>query len=381
MRIAICTDQYLPLLSGIADSIETLKNGLKDRGHEVRIYAPAIPGCVPDPDIMHLPQVSIPGSANSLAVVAPVGMLRDLRDFNPDVIHTHTTGITGLCGLYASRVLKVPLVGTSHTLPASYLHYFKLDSMLGRYLIRKYTAWYFDRCAALSAPSQAMLNELSTYGAKTPMQVISNPIRTDIFRPLTEKDELKKKWRIPSRSMLLFGRIALEKDVDVALEVFARVSRESDTTLVVVGDGPYREEFEAHVRARRLNKRVMLLGLRRGIELVEIINACDVFLITSRSENQPLTLLQIMTCGIPAVAAKAGGLPEYVADNVTGFVVEANDVKGFARRLQQLLSNKELSRQFGHAAHDASVQFSAKKSVDGFEQFYTNTRSVFSERE
>lgn len=373
MRIAICTDQYLPLLSGVADSIATLKDELKKRGHEVRIYAPATPGYVRDPDILRIRQIAIPGSAQALMIAIPLGILKDLRAFKPDIIHTHSTGIIGLRGALAARKLKVPLVGTSHTLPAYYLHYFKLDNALGRYLIRSYTAAYFDFCTIVSAPSSMMIDELKAYGMRKPARTISNQIRTDLFVPFADKHDWKRAHAILPKAVLLFGRIAKEKNVEEALDVFEEVVRLSaETQLVVVGDGPYRPQFQASVRKRALSENVKDLGARHGEDLVQIINACDVFLITSESETQSMTTLQAMACGLPVVAVRAGALPEYVRNGDNGFVCEPQDIKTLAQRIRDLLSDPALAHRLGEEGHKTALRYSPSTIVAAFERMYTD---------
>ncbi|HUO56053.1 MAG TPA: glycosyltransferase [Candidatus Paceibacterota bacterium] len=371
MRIAICTDQYLPLLSGVSDSIDTLKGELEKHGHTVRIYAPATTGSVPDPDVKRLHQIPIPGSGEALVFVFPFGMLDDLRAFKPDIIHSHSTGIIGWRGALAARKLGVPLVGTSHTLPVSYLHYFKSDHALGKWLVRNYTAAYFGRCSIISAPSKAMIDELNAYGLHADTRVISNPIRTDQFYPLQEKPALKKKWGVRERAVLLFGRIAKEKNIDDGLAVFAEITHTSDDVqLVVVGDGPYRALFERNARERGLADRVKNMGLRRGDELNEILNACDVFIITSESETQSMTTLQAMACGLPIVAARAGALPEYVHDGGNGYIREPHDTKGFANRILQVLDNPALAHELGEEGRETALKFSPEKIVTRFEEMY-----------
>ena len=372
MRIAICTDQYLPLLSGVADSIYNLKTTLKAHGHEVRIYAPSMKDMLADPDVMRLPILEMPGTGGSMGLVLPRGAMRDIRAFKPDVIHTHMSGIAGLFAIYAAKRLKVPLVGTDHTLPAHYLHYLHLDIAPMRYLVRKLSAMYYQRCALISAPGHMALDELKEYGCTKPMRIISNEIQTELFRPLPDRHALKQKWNISKNAILLFGRLAKEKNVEVVLDILVKVAQTTGAQLVVVGDGPYRKEFEASVQARNLKVRVLMLGIRRGEELVEILNACDVFLITSESETQSMTTLQSMACGLPVVAVRAGALPEYVHDAVTGYVVTSGDISTFASRTIEILKDTDLAHKLGSAGRTVALQYSPERIIGLFEALYTD---------
>ena len=347
MRIAICTDIYLPQLSGVADSIAITSEQLRRLGHAIRIYAPAIGEWQEDPNVVRLPSMGVPGSAGSLAFVLPFGGWRDLRQFRPDLIHSHTFSTAGMFALRAAKRLKVPLVGTDHTFPADYLHYLKLDFAMVSRLIRRMAAWYYNQCDLVLAPSQAMIDQLRSSGMSAPARVMSNPIRTELFRPLGDKEALKRKLGIAAPAILLFGRIAREKNWDTALDVFAVVARRLKCELVAIGDGPYRKTFEQRVRERGLSSVFRFLGILRGEALAEAINACDLFLITSKTDTQSMAMLQAAACGLPIVAARAGGLPENVIEGKTGYLVDPDDREAFACKVQCLLEHGERARQMG----------------------------------
>ncbi len=369
MRIAICTDQYLPLLSGLVDSVETLAKELRAQGHVVRIYTAAMKDALEDVDVFRFPAWYVPGSNEAIGVSLPLGAMRDIRAFKPDVVHTHLFGVVGFFALYAARRLHVPLVGTDHTFPADYLHYMKLDFPPFPYLVRKYAAWYYGRCNFVTTPSERMLEELRVYGMRRRARIISNPIPHH-FRLLMHKSELKKKLGIGERAIAIFGRIAREKNLDAALDVFADLAVRSDATLVFIGDGPYRGVLEERVRSGGFAHRVHFLGTLRGELLVETLNACDVLLITSTSENQPMSLLQAMLCGLPAVAAQAGGLPEYVWDDVSGFIVPPSETHMFANRVLALLEDPVLAKDFGEAARKQAALFAPEQIARTFAEVY-----------
>lgn len=368
MRIAFCTDIYLPQLSGVADSVKLITDNLKKRGHQIRIYAPDRPEAQPDSEIMRLSSWEIPQSNGDLAFVVPVGMTKDMKEFAPDLIHVHTFSTIGVATLYASHSLGIPLVGTDHTFPADYMHYFKLDYEPFKDGARKFAAWFYNHCVQVTAPSKSMINELKEYGLKVPANVISNIIPTDIFKPLGEKDSLKRKFGIKGKGVLIFGRVAKEKNLDFALEVFAEAAKKIEMTFVVLGHGPYAEELKQKAESMGVNSK--FLGALRGDELVEAINACDLYLITSTSDTQSMTTLQSMACELPVVGAKAGGLPEYIIDGLTGFVVEPTDKKTYVEKILKLLGDGGTSKAFGAAGRKKAMEFSPEAITDKFEEVY-----------
>lgn len=362
MRIAICTDQYLPLLSGVADSVDILANQLRLGGHQVRVYTLSLPHAGPDANVMRFPSYV---SKGGIALVFPFGAMKDICAFRPEVIHTHMAGIVGLFAAYAAWRLHVPLVGTDHTL----IDYYYPKPL--RPVAKKFSSWYYNRCAAVTAPSSAMLTELKDYGLYKPSQVISNHVPTHIFRPIFDKETLKKKYNIPPRAVLVFGRIAVEKNIDVAIEVFARLAKEADAHLVFVGDGPYRAAAREKINAQGLAGRTQFLGTLRGEALVEAINACEVYLMTSLSENQSMTMIQTMACGVPVIIANAGGVPEYIENGVTGYVVEPDNIDAFVACATKMLNSPELAKRIGEAGRESVLPYSPENIAALFEALYT----------
>ncbi len=370
MRIALATDIYLPQVSGVADSVDLLARTLLGRGHAVRIYAPDLPDAEPDATVFRRPAWAVPGSGGGLAIVSPFGVLGDLRRFVPDVVHTHSCSTLGLAAMVAARRLGVPLVGTDHTFPADYLHYVGLDYPPFRFAARKSAALYYNRCAFVTTPSRSLLSELEDYGLARPAAVVSNHVPSQIFRPLPGRAELKARLGLRGPTVLLFGRIAVEKNLDLALEVFARVCGQIDAELAVVGDGPYRATFELEVRARGLAARVRMFGVLRGSPLVEAINAGDLFLTTSRSETQSMTMLQAMACGLPVVAARAGGLVEYLDHGRTGFLVDAKEPQAFLPPILALFRDLDLRSRMSREALASVAAFDPETITARFEEIY-----------
>jgi glycosyltransferase involved in cell wall biosynthesis len=370
MRVAIATDIYLPQLSGIADSIETLATELARAGHDVRIYAPRVAGAVSGGNVRRLPAWSVPGSGGGLELVLPWGLLGDLRGFRPDVIHVHMFGAVGWAGVHAGRRLGVPVIGTDHTLPAEYLRYLHVPLKSLPMLVRRFAAAFYGRCRVVTAPSAAMLDELKGYGLKVPTVVISNPIRIDLFRPLERRDLVKRTLGIGPDAVLLFGRIAVEKNLDFAVDVFAAVAARRHAELVIVGDGPYRDSLQARLAALGLSARSRFLGELRGEALNQAINACDVYLITSRSETQSMTMLQASAAGLPVVAIRAGGLPEYVVDGQTGYLIDDSDRARFADRIVALLDDRGLARAIGAKGRELATKFAPAATAALFAAVY-----------
>ena len=371
MRILLASDIYLPQLSGIADSVSILRRELEGLGHRVRIVAPEFPDAEPDPAVARLPALAVPGWGG-LSVVWPKGMKSAIAAFDADIVHVHTFSTLGFAALRAARALTLPVVGTDHTYPAAYLHYAGLDFAPLRDGLDRLAASFYKRCEAVTAPSAAVIASLRAQSLDRPASVVSNPVDTALFAPLSsaDREDARTELALDGPAILLFGRLAAEKDLDVALEAFARLPRELRATLVVVGDGPARQDFEAEIRLRGLIPRIRLLGTLRGPALCRAVGACDVAVIASRSETQSMTTIQALACGLPVVAARAGGLPEYVSDGETGFLAPPQDPPAFAERLEALLTDEPLRSRLAAAAPESVARFTPTAVARAFETLY-----------
>jgi glycosyltransferase involved in cell wall biosynthesis len=115
----------------------------------------------------------------------------------------------------------------------------------------------------------------------------------------------------------------------------------------IVGDGPERPALEAEIRAAGLLQRVELAGERRDVP--QLLEDADVFVLSSRSEGAPLSILEAMAAGLPVVASAVGGVPEIVDDGTTGLLVPPGDAGALAAALERLLADPALRSRLGGA--------------------------------
>lgn len=148
------------------------------------------------------------------------------------------------------------------------------------------------------------------------------------------------------------GRLKYPKDFPTLLDALARLGDRKHTAMVI-GDGPDRTELEAELE-RRPNPRLELAGERDGVPA--ILAASDVFVLSSRSEGLPVSVLEAMAAGLPVVASRVGGVPELVEDGVGGFLVEPGDAAALAEALERLVDDRELRRRLGAGARSRAEE-------------------------
>ena len=152
--------------------------------------------------------------------------------------------------------------------------------------------------------------------------------------------------------VLSVGRLAEPKDALTLVRALAAVPAHGFSALLV-GDGPDRPAVEAEVRRFGLQD-VTLAGTRDDVP--ELLARADVFVLSSRSEGAPLSILEAMAAGLPVVSSRVGGVPELVVDGVTGLLVPPGDPAAMAAALGRLLEDADLRRRLGAAGRERALR-------------------------
>ena len=192
--------------------------------------------------------------------------------------------------------------------------------------------------------------------AREKLTVIRNSARLDAFAgsPTTAaRAELIRPFRgyRPSRVVLAAGRFSPEKGFEVLIDAAAHFLRaDPNAGLVIYGDGDLRPQLEGQIRKRDLGGRVALPGFTTGLDALTA--AADVVALSSHSEGLPNVLLEASAAGVPVAATRVGGVPEVVADGVTGLLSRAGCASSLAGNVTRLLSDVRLRLQYGDAGRE-----------------------------
>ena len=398
MRIASFSDSFYPELSGISDSTITLAQSLAKRGHHVRFYAPAYAakdyaqvGRKGHEELALGKNISVkrffslpyPGATGQsrMAIPSPWGWY-DAYRWKPDVIHSQLFFGVGFEALIAAKLLKVPLVGTNHTAISEFVRYSPIQAEWLTNASIHYAVWYYEHCDFVTAPSESVFTEMDQHGFTRPHEVVSNPIHTELFGPVSaaQKKSLKKRWGLGEHTVLYAGRLAPEKNIDVLIKALALVRKKIKTVqLVIAGHGTHLislQKLADELQELHLEKAVVFLGMLKQDALADLYRASEVFAIASTSETQSLTLMQAMASGIPVVGANARALPEYITPK-NGFIFEIGNAKQCAEKIVRLLENPRLRTTLGKNGRRTAEKFSAAHIAEKWEAIY---RKVISDK-
>ncbi len=273
-------------------------------------------------------------------------VLHALEADRPDVVHVATPGPVGAAGLFAAKLLGLPLVGSYHTELGPYALHVTRDLILSEAL-DLWVDWFYRQCDHVLAPSRAVAATLARRRADDRVGIWGRGVDTERFHP-GRRDEAVRTRLLEGGDVLFLsvGRLSIEKRLDVLLQAFEEVQRElPGARLVVVGDGPARPALEKQAQGS-----VRFAGELRGAELATVYASADVFCFSSSGDTFGQVLLEAAASGLPSVAAAAGGTAELVTHGRTGLLVPPDDHAALAVAMVGLARDPALRAELARAA-------------------------------
>ncbi|MEO8511054.1 MAG: glycosyltransferase [Chloroflexota bacterium] len=346
MRIAIVAESYLPYVSGVTVSTETLARGLGARGNAVLVVAPrpargtlvgsaGAPG--PEPSYAWLPSYQLPVAAPRgyrMPLPLPSRALDRVVAFAPEIVHVQSPFVAGAIGRAIARRSGARLVFTHHTRFAAYRHYLgalrrPAGAMLERHLHRFWAA-----CDAVVAPADDLAAEIRARlpaGSRTVVRVIPTGIDVAAISSIPSRDARPLAgWAPEAIVVASLGRLAPEKSVELLIEAVALAAdTEPRLRLVLVGDGPARAVLEREAAAR-LPQRAWFGGALPRPEALALLRGADLFGFASSTETQGLVLAEALASGLPVVALDGPGVRDSVRHDVDGLVVRRDGLPAAA---------------------------------------------------
>lgn len=203
------------------------------------------------------------------------------------------------------------------------------------------------------------------------IEVIPNFIDFDRFSRV-DKEHFKKAIAPSGEKILMHtSNFRKVKRVEDTICILERILKKVPAKLLLVGDGPERQQVERLAREKGVSSDVRFLGKQDAIE--ELLAISDLFLLPSASESFGLAALEAMSCHVPVISSDTGGIPEVNIDGKTGFVIPVGNVDAMAEKAISLLSDTNLHKKFSENAYKKAKEFDVNKIVPIYEAFYIKT--------
>lgn len=371
LHIAMFSDTYLPYVSGAVRSIERLSEGLRERGHEVTIFAPAYWNC-------HQPQIPNVQRTLSLPIYPPANIVLPLprphstlqraQQLGIDIIHAHSPATMGRTAIYVARHLSVPVLFTHHSVYHEYACYAPtpLQPLVARSLWR-WMANYCHQVDQVIAPS-ANTQELIHLHYGLASTVISNPI------PLAENNNSIAAKDLEHPILLYVGRLAKEKNLSLLIRAFAEVRSSRAAHLVLVGDGPERKPLAEKVNALGLQNDVTFTGVLPFEQVVHWYAKAALFMFASTKETQGMVILEALAHGVPAVAVRSPVNQEVLEPAKAGWLTK-DDPTDMAAITLNALSNATALQEIANRGRSYASRFTTTSVAAQMEDLYTSLLS------
>ncbi len=348
MRIAIITEVFVPKIDGITNRLRHTIKCLRKMGHEVLVIAPdTAVSEYHGARVVRVPGVSFPPYPGVRVSAPDPRIAWMLRRFRPDVVHAVGPACLGIWGVMAARAVGVPLVASYHTDFPRYAPKYGLGWVSE--VIWPVMRWTHNAAQVNLCPSTFTRDELRANGIEN-VGLWRGGVDTQRFDP--RKRCGKTRYELSGGSpddpiLLCAGRLSPEKCVDTleaALDAFP------EARLALVGDGPDRARLEERFAGRP----VTFTGFLRGEALARAFASADVFVMPSTTETLGFVVLEAMSSGCPAVAARAGGIPDLVQHGENGLLYEPEQPGELVACLRQLLEHEGQRRHFARQARKAA---------------------------
>jgi glycosyltransferase involved in cell wall biosynthesis len=336
-----------------------LIQGLVDRGHHCLLLAP--PGSPLEQKARRFGLRVEPLAARSeFDLSSMLALSRIVRDFQPDLIHYHTSRALGLGTLASYLGRRVPSVASR-----------RVSFPLTR---NPLAGWkYTHRVDRIIAVSEGIRRVLLDAGVPpSHIEVIHSCVDLERFRKVSDRKTLRRELGYEGGEFVVgtVGHLARHKGHAILVEA-ARIllSEPVPFRFLLVGEGEEQASLRRQLQESGLEGRFRLAGFVE--EVADVLPALDLFVFPSLSgEGSPGAVKEAMACGIPIVATSIAGLDELLRDGMDGWLVPPGDPAALAETILRVASDQSLGIEFGRRSRERVLRFSPERMVEATESLY-----------
>lgn len=349
MRIALFSEVYWPMVSGVGVTLDRLREGLESRGHALRVYTatyPLPPGTPDRPEVHRSPSIPLFLYPDvQWAFPRPREITADLAAFRPDVVHVATEFALGLAGVKAAGRLGLPVIASAHTDYQKYARRYGVGFALRMGWI--YLRWFYQHADQVLVPSRVYERALNARGI-THTGLWTRGVDPVRFHPRFRSAEWRARFGLGPDDLLVtyIGRLAREKDLMRLIAAWQALrDHRGKAQLVLVGRGPLEDTLR-----RAALPGVHVTGLLSGRELSQAYASADLFVFPSSTETFGNSLLEAMASGLPSLAVNAGGVVEFAEHDVNAWLARPHDTRTLTEGLDRLMRDSALRARLSAGA-------------------------------
>ena len=355
LRIAVVTETWPPEVNGVAMTLAKLVQGLSHRNHDVQLIRPRQTKTDSPMSDASLEEVLMRGMPIprypelKLGLPSKKTLVKTWTLRRPDVVHIATEGPLGWSALQAAKVLKLPVTSDFRTNFQSYSKHYGVGWL--RKPIVAYLRKFHNATACTMVPTRELMRTLSQNGFAN-LKVVSRGVDTKLFNIAKRDTRLRSSWGATDETKVLIsvGRMAPEKNLDQVLKTYdALKSTGQAFKLVMVGDGPLKEQFQKRY------PEIIFPGMLSQSNLAAYYASSDLFIFPSQTETFGNVTLEALASGIPVLAFDCAAARDWVQTGVNGWLIAENNPEGFAAQAVAIFNSKDLLDQITQSTRQQVV--------------------------
>ena len=355
LRIAVVTETWPPEVNGVAMTLAKLVQGLSHRNHDVQLIRPRQTKTDSPMSDSSLEEVLMRGMPIprypelKLGLPSKKTLVKTWTLRRPDVVHIATEGPLGWSALQAAKVLKLPVTSDFRTNFQSYSKHYGVGWL--RKPIVAYLRKFHNATACTMVPTKELMRTLSQNGFAN-LKVVSRGVDTKLFNISKRDTSLRSSWGATDDTKVLIsvGRMAPEKNLDQVLKTYEALKVTGQAfKLVMVGDGPLKEQFQKRY------PEIIFPGMLSQSNLAAYYASSDLFIFPSQTETFGNVTLEALASGIPVLAFDCAAARDWVQTGVNGWLVAENNPEGFAAQAVAIFNSKDLLDQITQSTRQQVV--------------------------
>jgi glycosyltransferase involved in cell wall biosynthesis len=342
MRIAVVTETWPPEVNGVAVTLAKLVQSLSHRNHDVQLIRPRqakLDEGIRDSNLEEVLMRGMPIPRYpelKLGLPSKKTLVKAWTLRRPDVVHIATEGPLGWSALQAAKVLKLPVTSDFRTNFQSYSKHYGIGWL--RKPIVAYLRKFHNATACTMVPTRELKKTLGENGFAN-LKVVSRGVDTQLFNVSKRDQNLRTTWGANDQTKVLIsvGRMAPEKNLEQVLKVFDSLRfMGNQVKLVMVGDGPLKEQFKQRY------PEIIFPGMLTQTDLANYYASSDLFVFPSLTETFGNVTLEALASGIPVLAFDCAAARDWVQRDVNGWLIPENKPEEFASKAVEIFKSETL---------------------------------------
>ncbi len=370
LRVAVVSETYPPEVNGVAVTLAKVVDGLRVANHAVQLIRLRQGGtdaaCEDDrhPAYQEVLMRGFPIPRYPelrMGMPSKSALIRLWQLKRPDVVHIATEGPLGWSALRAAMYLRLPVSTDYRTNFQSYSAHYGVGFLYKP--IMAYLKKFHNYAHCTMVPTEALRVSLADAGFQK-LKVVSRGVDTLAYDPAHRSEELRAHWGLAADDLAVVcvGRLAHEKNLALLLKAFEAIqARDPRARLVLVGDGPMRQELQVRCPG------AIFAGQLRGKPLAEHYASADLFLMPSLTETFGNVTTEAMASGLPVVAFNYAAAAALIINSVNGSLVPTDDADGFVSAALVMAAEPLHRQSMGIQARQTSLQLDWSCIVQKFE--------------